>query len=162
MNLPIDIDYNKLVNKGEKTDHTEEYWIRHARWIVTLSNGEEIHQDDDAYYQEIKSAWRRLALYTKKQEVSIVKFRLQFRDNIIRPLPDKALGYFFRRCAGAFLFSDTNHFYIVGHLLPDGRVFTRKFEVPTLILFEEEYRDSKDDDLVGESLITNIKPERIS
>lgn len=129
-------------------------------WIVKLSNGLTVYQDDDREGLE-PSAWIRLGNYCRENKVSIVEMSIKFRSHE-ELVGSNAEGYFFRRAilGGIGLNRKekpiNRHYFLVG-ILKDGQVHVKKWQVPEIHLIEEDVRDPNDENLVGVSLIVNPK-----
>lgn len=132
------------------------YIRREAHFSAQLDNGEIIFQDDyraecEHNTQEVPQepkAWERLRGYVKQNGIWIKNLWLQNLDNIVKPLPDEADGYYFKKGILGQLFSDhTRHFYIIGYLdLRTKKVKAYKYGVPELLLLETDEREVKIDD----------------
>ena len=108
------------------------YGDNNPMWIVELSNGETVYQDDDRPGIEPPSAWKRLKIYCDAHDVHVVKMNVKNRSHM-ENVGEGDDGYFFCKSAGAFLFGDeTIHSFVVGKL-KDGKLFTRKWRMPEVI-----------------------------
>ena len=108
-------------------------------WIVKLSNGETVFQDDDRQGLAEPSAWTRLQAYCEINNLHIVDFTIRFRTNKIS-LPSNKDGYFF--CKGALSqwgAQKTEKQYVVGYV-EDGIVHITKYYVPALLYWSDETR----------------------
>ncbi len=65
-------------------------------WIVSLSNGATVYQDDDRSNLKEPSAWKRLEFYISENcpKINIVGMQLKFRSHIVE-LQSNARGYYF-------------------------------------------------------------------
>ena len=122
---------------------------KEAIWIVKLSNGETIFQDDYRPGLGQHSAWIRLGDYCQDHSLKIVGMRLEFRSNKVK-LPDNAEGYFFTKAAGAWIGLPTDNKYGIG-VLKDGEVTITFHLVPELI---SSGTDVRKQEICGECLIT--------
>lgn len=132
------------------------YIRREGHFSAQLANGEIIFQDDyraecehnTLPVPDLSKSWDRLRRYLKQEKVWIKNLWLQNLNNIVKPLPDDADGYFFKKGAIGQLFADhSRQFYIIGYLdLRTKTVKTFKYGVPELLLLETEERDIKMDD----------------
>jgi hypothetical protein len=129
----------------------DDYYVRdRMRWVVVLSDGQTVYEDDDRPGIDEPSAWKRLKIYCSENSVNIVEMWLQFRSNRVMIEPRNANGYFLIKSAyGIWGDTETFHAYIVGILI-DGVVQTVKWKVPELISMESETRYV---DLASPSLI---------
>lgn len=132
-----------------------EVWLNTTRWVVKLSNGEVITQDDSRPGEQPPQAWLRLAEYVQVNGLRITQMWLEFRDLAKAHLPANAAGYFFKHSIMASVNTGANfRFYLIGYLDGD-KVRVQRWKVPELILTEQEDRDPANEDLVGPSLIRN-------
>lgn len=139
----------------QEDDFLRERWLSEVRWVVNLSNGEQVIQDDGRPGCEPASAWLRLGEYVREHRLRIEAMWIQFRHEPPIRMPIGAAGYFFRKSQGALLNTDINFFfYLVGYL-QDEQVVVKRFQVPELIELETELRNPLDTELVGPSLIRN-------
>jgi len=114
-------------------------------WIAELSNGETIYQDDDRPGVDPPSAWKRLKTYCSANNIHITKMSVKNRSHI-ENVGSGDDGYFFCKSAGAFMFGDeTIHSFVVGRL-NDGKLLTRRWNMPEVIPESIEERN------IGESL----------
>lgn len=128
----------------------DDYTREHMRWVVELSNGLTVYQDDGRPGCYPESAWIRLKKYLSETEESIENMYLQFRSHIESPLPKHADGYFFSHCVAGVSFShETIRFYLVG-ALQNNKLIVQKWVVPEILLCETEERDI---DKAGDCLI---------
>lgn len=146
------------------------YIRREGHWSTRLTNGEVVYQDDYRAECEhntqpvpnLAKAWDRLRIYLKDSNVWIKNLWLQNLDNVVKPLPDDADGYFFKKGAIGQLFADySRQFSIIGYLDLRAKVIkTFKYAVPELILLETEERPIKLDDpsLIVRPGLENIRP----
>lgn len=130
-----------------------------AHWVARLSNGETVYQDDLRPDESIPSAWIRLADYVREHGLSITALWLEFRDNIQKPLPENAEGYFFCKSAGAVWPGDsTIGFYIIGCLVRD-KVRCQRWKIPELLVCETEIRDTSNKLEMGEGKFLIRNPQ---
>ena len=107
-------------------------------WIATLSNNEEIYQDDGAHEGLEPSAWIRLKEYCKEQELYLTNLQLRFKSHVVGSEP-LAEGYFFCKAILGSLFSSScTHYYVIGHMDKSDTIHKTKFIVPELIEEEKE------------------------
>jgi hypothetical protein len=119
----------------------EDYFIEDkARWVVDLSNGERIWQDDNRPGVTPASAWLRLQDYIEYTHSTISNMFIQFRSHLEFPLLKNAAGYFF---AKGYLASsdgyDTMGLLVVGYL-QDDKVYISQWDTPALTLVGTEIR----------------------
>lgn len=119
----------------------KEYFEEKTYWIAELSNGETVYQDDGKNENYEHSAWIRLKKYIEDNNLSINKFYVRFRSNIIYPLQENCDGYFFSIGIIGMMSSEENvNFYILGYVL-NNKVMIKKIKIPELIVFDEEERE---------------------
>jgi len=124
---------------------------RQTVWTAILSNGETIYQDDEREGVEPESAWLRLGMYCRENNIHIVSFTLQNGTNTVR-LDEGEDGYFFCKGANGYLFTsnqETFQSYIVGTLNGDILRVTN-YNIPELIA---QYSENRDPDEAGDCLI---------
>lgn len=130
-------------------DFINERFESHPRWVVTLSDGRKVYQDDDRPGVTPNSAWIRLGIFLEKNpDLSIVDMTIGFRSHIV-DVGKNAKGYFFSKSLMAS--AGTNEvmgFFVVGTLSEYG-LRIKKYLVPEIEQVEEEVRYP----LEGESLI---------
>lgn len=122
-------------------DYINERYESEPRWIVRLSNGQTVYQDDDRPGLYKPSAWLRLRDFLQENpEISIIGMTIGFRDNIVN-VGDNADGYFFvKSVMGTPSDNRTIGMWVVG-TYQNGELFTKRYIVPEMILVEEETRD---------------------
>lgn len=122
-------------------NYDKEYFEDKTCWVVELSNGESIYQND-GFDESIEfSAWIRLKEYLCKNNLKIDKMYVRFRSNIFYPLEDYCDGYFFSMGIIGMMSSTENvNFYILGSI-KNSIVNIKKIKVPELIVFDQEERD---------------------
>lgn len=123
----------------------DEFIEEKSRWVATLSNNFKVYQDDDRPGEEIASAWLRLQRYCEIGKVSIISLHLQFRSNIIHPLPQNAKGYFFSNKIVQFVGGkEPFKFFVLGSVDDKDVITTQTFKIPELIKLEESKRNLSD------------------
>ena len=58
------------------------YGDNNPMWIVELSNGETVYQDDDRPGIEPPSAWKRLKIYCDAHDLHVVKMNVKNRSHM--------------------------------------------------------------------------------
>ena len=133
----------------------EDTWVHSTRWVVELSNGETVWQDDGRPGLE-DSAWVRLKNYCEQNSLKIKNLRLKFRNN----MPDKVYEggdfFFSKLIRAAFISSkgaaDNSHYYLIGVTNGD-TVMIDKWLVPALVLqdsFERNRSECEENIINGE------------
>jgi hypothetical protein len=126
-----------LVTRDNWPANFNDYVETNAVWVVKLSDGTEVFQDDDFHGKE--SAWIRLSEYCKEKSLDIVSMDVRFRK-IVCKLPDNADGYFFCKSVAGTLETKNVHHYLTGTL--HGVILkVQKHIVPTMELILTENRD---------------------
>ena len=109
-------------------------------WIVTLSDGTTVYQDDDRPNTKPHSAWERLGIHCKKNNLHITGMKIKNRSHV-EVVGEGGDGYYFCKCAGKFMFGDkTNHAFIVG-VLENGELRVRHWSLPEIVPDQFEIRD---------------------
>lgn len=121
----------------------EDDFIRDSlRWVVLLSNGETVFEDDNRPGASPPSAWKRLRLYCQKNHLNICRMFFQFRSNIVDVGTEGAHGYFFAKSAMAVWGEEeTYHGYVGGTLREDGKIEYTHWLTPALIPLETGVRE---------------------
>lgn len=106
-------------------------------WIVHLSNGEILYQDDERYEEP---AILRLKEYVESNNLSIIKIFIRFRSHWELAYEGISDGIYFRRSIKGGIFSEKNeHSLIIGHV-QGNKAYCKKWIVPEIICCEEETR----------------------
>jgi len=122
-------------------------------WIVTLSDGETVYQDDDRPGVEPHSAWERLGTHCKENNLYITGMKIKNRSHV-EVVGEGGDGYYFCKSAGKFMFGDrTNHSFIAG-ILENGELRVRHWSLPEIVPDQFEIRDPAE---AGVCLITKNK-----
>ncbi len=117
-------------------------------WVVELSNGETVFEDDERPEVFPHSAWERLGNYCSVNNLHIVKMLLRNRSNV-KAIEEDADGYFFCKALVGHLYSGVNqHVYMTGALnqIEEGGLSLEvtRWRVPELIEESVEFRDPLD------------------
>tara|TARA_R100000008_G_C3577865_1_gene166419 strand:+ start:1088 stop:1570 length:483 start_codon:yes stop_codon:yes gene_type:complete len=124
----------------EFDDYINVYADKNPLWIATLSNGEQVYQDDGREGIEPASAWVRLKQYCSINDLYIESIKLRNKSHI-EELGSGHDGYFFCKSAGALLFGDmTQHSFVFGTLTGE-KLSVRKWRLPELVPESVEERD---------------------
>ena len=122
-----------------------------AMWIVELSNGEKVFQDDGRPGLKEHSAWIRLKYYCTENNLYIKSMKLKFRSHEIDIGKDDEGHYFCKGVSGLMFDDDTRHLYMAGALKENGSLLVRSWMVPEL---EPEASEPRDATQAGECLIS--------
>jgi len=101
-------------------------------WVVWLSDGQRVYQDDGREGETPPSAWVRLGNHVRENNLSIIGMELWLGMDRKVVLPPNAKGYYFSR--GAANTWDNSHsveFYTCGHEY-NGIVACQNFMLPNL------------------------------
>ena len=122
-------------------------------WIITLSEGRQVYQDDDRPGEEISSAWLRLREYLiDNPQVDIEEMVVKFRSNRIR-IELSGDGLYLCKGIIAQIGVQTTvatqrpnrHYLIFGNVV-DGKAHVKKCNLPELnITDEHEVREIEED-----------------
>lgn len=122
----------------------EDHWLSEKkmfepRWIVGLTNGQTVFQDDARDGSEPSSAWLRLGEYCKRENVGISFMRLQFRTICVDVGRDADAFFFCKSFLGGSG-GDSFDYYVAG-TVKNGILTTMKLELPSLVEIKKEVRD---------------------
>lgn len=119
-------------------------------WIVTLSNGTKIYQDDHRPGHDPPQAWLRLKESLQDKLLTIEQIHIAYNDKE-KLVAGYEKGYTFTQAAEAIFFSETLEFYVFG-LLREGRLLLKWYKMPELFLYR---KTSKQIDKYKKVLIHN-------
>ena len=108
-----------------------------AIWMVDLSNGERIYEDDERDGPEDK-AWLRLKKYCEENFLKITTVWIKFRSHTEKVMDNTGKGVFFRRGVLGSL-AGTTKYYLFG-LVDTTGIHVWHWRVPELLLEEEDDR----------------------
>ncbi len=128
-----------MINKS----HSEIFLEENPHWIARLSNGDIFYSDNE--YIDNKSDWERLKEYCIENNLKIVSFSFGFRSNVIYLPENKENYYFARRIKTGFGVVTEQHSFVVGYK-DKGEIKISIYQMPEVILLEEERRKIKQDD----------------
>lgn len=137
----------------QEDEYAKEKKIREPRWVVTLTDGTEVFQDDDRPGENPGQAWQRLKLWMGTQGwFKIKSLKLEWRGTTITSLPENAAGYFFRKSVLSEVGGGASQgFYILGYV-ENGRLRTQRWAVPQMQKLDESSRSLTE---ASDSLILN-------
>lgn len=135
-------------------DYLRELYFEKPRLVIKLNTGETIYDDDERPGRDPASFWIRLKDFLDKREfVKIDEILLQFRSNVISPLPKKSKGYFFRKGLLANISGEGRwNFWCLGYV-DSNKLIISKYYIPSLTLMESEERDINEEN--GRTIIWN-------
>lgn len=114
---------------------------RRPVWAARLSSGATVWMDDGRPGCVPSSAWVRLAERLRRSGERIDLLWLRFRSHEVRPLPERADGYYFS--LGAAMtdgLDEAVRFYAVGALV-GGVLTVTRWRVPELLPIDSDRRD---------------------
>jgi hypothetical protein len=125
------------------TNPPREHIIHNVLWVVDLSDGRRVYQNDHA---SVVSSWLLLKHYLydrRKSGLSIRQMFLQFRDNFFHVDSDVEAYYFSKKLLGQFGTGASQDYYVVGSTKDGKNLLTKHLIVPDLVLDEPstEVRD---------------------
>lgn len=113
-------------------------------WVVDLSDGSRVFQDDNRPGLKVPNAWIRLGKHIKSFNggLKIINFRLWFRSHKILAAPSSAPGYYFANgIEKQFDSSMDRGYYVTGWLLSDlSKVRCYRWKIPELLIDEIDDR----------------------
>jgi hypothetical protein len=125
-----------------------------AVFLVVLSDGSVVYQDDGRPNNEPHQTWFRLKSYLETTGKRICNLGIKFRSRVVWPLPSNQLGYFFSKAIMAIWDSkESLSMYLIGHLTTSG-IRVQRWKVPELFLVDEVLRNQNQEE-TGSSLIRN-------
>jgi len=123
-----------------KDQYIVNYQETYPCWVVTLSSGLVVFQDDFRPGIEPHSAWERLYHYCHANDDYISKMIVRFRSNV-QSLPENADGYYFSKGVRAGIYAvRTLHLFFTG-TLNNGLLEVQCWKVPEMIPELIEERD---------------------
>lgn len=125
----------------------DEFIRDNMRWVVVLSNGKTVYQDDNRPGLEEPSAWIRLRNYCKSKNVFITEMWLQFRSNRILIEPKNAAGYFFVKSAWGVWGDDVTYQAYVMGVVVGNEIRTTTWKIPELEPVQTDTRPLDSDSL---------------
>jgi len=134
----------------EIDQYVNQYGDQNPIWVVTLSNGETIYQDDDRPGVEPSSAWIRLKSYCEENDLHITSMKIKNRSHVVEVDSD-CDGYFFCKGAGGFMFGDMTYLSFSIGTLQDGELKVRRWSLPEIESSTIEIRDLSE---AGDMLIS--------
>ena len=119
--------------------------VDRAIWYVELNDGSNVY-GDDYRYGENDIAFRRLKNYLKNNNLKINKIFVKFRSHVelAQERNDETIGWYFGRGVGCWVGQPTQHKIITGQVQSDGTVRCKIWQIPEVILSEEDSRKSCD------------------
>lgn len=141
--------------KDYRLYYEQDEWISNhiegnTRWVVKLSNGLHIYQDDHRTYPEFNderrySTWTRLRHYCYDMGPNVEEMWLQFRSNRC-DLPANKGGYYFCKSVLGSPFMKTQHFFKTG-VVENGIIVMWEWRIPELAQQEIEPREIVKNDI---------------
>jgi hypothetical protein len=111
----------------------DDYVSERCIWVVDLSDGTKVFQDDDRPGLATGSAWKRLGYYLADYpHIHIVKMRLRFGTNIVELPGDKHTYFYSRGLLQAVSQTYGLDFHIVGWNGDDDDILCYWYKMPEL------------------------------
>tara|TARA_R110002020_G_scaffold406830_1_gene616979 strand:- start:739 stop:1191 length:453 start_codon:yes stop_codon:yes gene_type:complete len=133
----------------ELDSYVNQYGDNNPIWIVTLSNGETVYQDDDRPEVEPASAWLRLKTYCQENDLHIESMKIKNRSNVVETNAG-ADGYFFCKGAGGYMFGEETFLSFSIGTLENGELKVRRWSLPEI---EPSTIEARDPATAGDMLI---------
>ena len=133
----------------ELDSYVNQYGDNNPIWVVTLSSGETVYQDDDRPDVEPASAWLRLKTYCEENDLHITSMKIKNRSNVVEAHAE-ADGYFFCKGAGGFMFGDATYLSFSIGTLENGELKVRRWSLPEI---EPSTIEIRDPNTAGDMLI---------
>lgn len=109
-----------------------------AIWVVTLTDGSVIYQDDES-----SVSW--LSLQSTMGDRRIRSVRLKFRTEWFCGVPEESAGYYYSKGVGGVVGGSSRHFITIGYVI--GKVLrTVQVSVPDLQVISSDERPIPVDD----------------
>jgi hypothetical protein len=120
----------------------DDYVCEKCIWVVTLSDGTKVFQDDDRPGMEPASAWIRLKKNLIETNRHIESIRLRFRTHIIDEFPhNRHIYYYSRGLIQAINSTVEHHFHVIGWLTNSGNFINLWYKAPELVKHREVYKN---------------------
>jgi hypothetical protein len=103
-----------------------------AVWVVTLSDGTEVWQDDGREGAYEPNAWIRLGRYCAETGLTIKTMNLKFRSHVIA-IPKSPFFYFTKGIVGSTGSPINLHFANAGYLNDEGKLEVTWYKIPELL-----------------------------
>jgi hypothetical protein len=113
--------------------HDDDFVRDAVRWVVELSDGDRVIQDDGRPGEVPASAWLRLRAYLQGGDVHIKRMWLQFRSHRVEVEPSDADGYYFTKRAFAVWGDDITLLSYVCGAVVDDTLTVRAWRTPELV-----------------------------
>lgn len=133
---------NSLVYTAED-DWSRDQYVFGTRLLIKLNNGETIYDDDNRPGHSEPVFWKRFQEYMSiNKNLRIEEISVQFRSNVISPLPKKADGYYFAKFGGVDLTDSRpqDNGFVLGYIKND-ILYTKTILIPFLTIFKEDERN---------------------
>lgn len=104
-----------------------------AFWVAELDNKKLVCQEN-------AHTWKNLINYISKYDINIISFYIRYMDNVVKPLPDYANGYFYREASMGIMNGPEFSLMSIGYVTGD-KIVSFKYRKPELIRVETDYRN---------------------
>jgi hypothetical protein len=124
----------------------DEFIAEKVHWLVTLSNGHVVYQDDGRPGLEEPRAWFRLKKYVEANNLAITEFKIQFFTHVEQAAPSGCYGYYFINAVLASAFSEVPDseikYYVIGYIndKDSTEVITTFWNVPAILSCQSDVR----------------------
>ena len=127
---------------NQEDQWSRDQYVFKTRLLVKLNNGDTIYDDDGRPEHEEKVFWRRLQKYmSQHKNLRIDEILIQFRSNIISPIPKKSKGYYFAKFGGQDLGTgQTDEGFVLGWVEND-KLLTKTILIPYMNTLKEDERE---------------------
>ncbi len=147
---------------GQKVNHNlclqEDYFLEEKTiWIVELSDGKTVYQDDYREGCDEPIAWKRLRSHCLDTKCKINSMRIKFRSHseYVGLGVENISGYYFSYGITKNINnSQSTEYYIAGYLA-NGIVVCDWYKTPEIIICDTKSRKINDKDFDNQSLIIN-------
>ena len=130
------------------------YLVDKTIWVVTLSNGLVVYQDDEKSGKNEPVAWKRLYDYCQKEKADIIGMYLKFRSNIKQmPSGEDIDGYYFSYGAHREFDEEITRMHYVCGVYSQGRVESTWYATPELTKTRTDSRKLSEKDVSQKRLI---------
>jgi hypothetical protein len=126
----------------------DDFLIEKCYWIVKLTNGELVYQDDNRPGLSVSSAWKRLGLFLRENiDIKIESISLKYCSHIVNfPQHENEPIYFYSNgvMQSQGVPSSSSGYHIVGWLINENEVICNWFKKPELICLREIVKNIAD------------------
>ncbi len=141
--------------KSDLSNSEDEFITGKTHWLVVLSNGEHIYQDDDRPGISPPQAWIRLKNYVERAKLNVDNIFLKQMHVQFEVAPGKAPGYFFinKQIKDWGSKDEGLRLFVIGWFRADGMIIAKHWLVPQLQLVDVDIRNPAD--MIPSTIIRN-------